>query len=371
MTDKNKERLEKAKESLENYKVRINDFIEKYLAEKLQSFMSIEPEIGGELGELGKEFILRGGKRMRAAFTYYGYRAVGDKDEDNILFASAGMEILHSFFLIHDDIIDVSDIRHNMPTVHKIYQRKYEQMGLLQNFNADAKEHFGASAAIMAGDICCALAYEAMIESGFQAEKILKALKMMQETVRFTAVGEMLDIVKPLSKKAVTEYEVQQIQYLKTAKYTIESPLHLGAILQGTTDDVLKSLSEYGIPVGIAFQISDDILGIFADEKTLGKPVGSDIKEGKRTLLTIKALDNASTAERDKINSLLGNSSINQSDVKEFRKIIENTGAYQYSIDHAAALVEKGKEAITRTPIRENIKEILLGMADYVIERDY
>ncbi len=353
---------------MEAYKTRADSFLQEYLDDRIQTLVKADILLGKELGEAVKKSILSGGKRMRAAFVYYGYRAVGGDNEVKINYASASIEILHSFFLIHDDVIDRSDLRRWKPTVHKMYRQIYEDKGMLGGLNDPGKEHFASSAAIMAGDVCCALAYEALFESGFEARKTIEALKMMQKTVMLTGIGEMIDIIKPLAK-TVTEQEVLHMYYLKTALYTVEAPLLLGAILHGAKAEIKESLSGYGSPVGIAFQIHDDILGIFGSEEEQGKPVGSDIKEGKQTLLTVKAFEKASPAQKKKMESTLGNADIADQEIKEFREIIESTGSLDYSRKTEEALVSKGKEALDGVPIREDFKDILLGMADYIIER--
>lgn len=364
-----KERIQRAEDSLVAYGNRVENFLVSYLSAKVSALQEVE-SLGEETGKLIKDFILDGGKRIRAAFTYYGYLAVGGRDGENISFAAAAIELLHNFFLIHDDIIDNSNLRRGSPTIHTRYKQIYENKGLLSNFKNDGKVDLPSSMAIINGDICCALAYEALVESGFQADKILQVLKVMHEIVKFTAIGELLDIIKAISKKA-TEEEILQMHYLKTAKYTVEGPLRIGAILQGTTPGILDSLSKYAMPVGIAFQIHDDILGIFGTEEQLGKPVGSDIREGKQTLLTVKALESASPSQRKKLEFFMGNPSIAKADIEEVKRIIENTGALEYSKMKEISLSEQGSKALIDAPIREDIKDILLGTADLLIERAY
>jgi len=364
-----KERMQRAEDSLAAYRNQFGIFFDKYISAKTDALKDVEI-LGEETGRLLRDFILDGGKRIRAAFTYYGYRAAGGGGGESISFASAAIEILHNFFLIHDDIVDKSDLRRGSPTIHARYKQIYENKGLISNFNNDGKIDLPSSMAIINGDICCALAYEALVESGFQADKILQVLKIMYEIVKFTAVGELLDMVKATSKKAVEE-EVLQIHYLKTAKYTVEGPLRIGAILHGTTQDILEALSKYAIPVGTAFQIHDDILGIFGTEEQVGKSVGSDIKEGKQTLLTVKAFENASSSQRKRLEYFIGNPSITGADMEEIKGIIKDTGALEYSKMKEISLSEEGKKALSDTPIREDIKDILLGTADLLIERGY
>jgi len=365
----NKERMQRAEDSLTAYRNQIETFLSRYVGAKANGFKEVE-SLGEEAGRLIEDFILNGGKRIRAAFTYYGYRAAGGEDGENIFFASAAIEILHNFFLIHDDIVDKSDFRRGLPTLHARYKQIYENKGLISNFNNDGKIDLPSAMAIITGNICCALAYEALVESGFQADRILRVLETMYEIIKFTAVGQLLDIVKATSRNA-TEEEVLRIHYLKTAKYSAEGPLCVGAILKGTTPSVLDSLSRYAIPVGMAFQIHDDILGIFGTEEQVGKSITSDTKESKQTLLTVKAFENASPSQKERLEYFIGNPDITKADIEEVKSIIEETGALEYSRMKEISLSEEGKKALLDTPIREDIKDILLGTADLLIEREY
>lgn len=369
MAEETQVRMQNAVDSLEGCRARVEDFLRDYLDERMWTLVEADRSLGRELGDVVKSAILDGGKRMRAALVYYGYRAVGGEEDDRILFASAATEILHSFFLIHDDIVDRSDVRRGRPAAHRQYLRLYQERGLLNHQTPSDREHFGYSAAIMVGDVCCALAYEALLRSGFDEKRIVEGLRMMQETVLYTGVGEMLDIVRALDRKA-TEEEVMQIHYLKTARYTIESPLMLGAIMHGTTGSTLEAMAGYGRPVGVAFQIHDDILGLMGSAAQLGKPVGSDLREGKQTLLTVWAFQNASDAQKQRMESTLGNAGATDADVEEFKRIAEDTGALEYSRNRAASLVEEGKAALVSAEIRDDMKEVLLGFADYVVGRE-
>ena len=205
----NKERIQRAEDSLNAYRDQIEMFLSRYIGAKANGFKEVE-SLGEEAGRLIEDFISDGGKRIRAAFTYYGYRAVGGEDGENILFASAAIEILHNFFLINDDIIDRSDFRRGLPTLHTRYKQIYEKKGLISNFNNDGKIDLPTAMAIITGNICCALAYEALVESGFQADKILQVLELMYDIIKFTAVGQLLlkQLPERLQRKMYCEYTI-------------------------------------------------------------------------------------------------------------------------------------------------------------------
>jgi len=163
----------------------------------------------------------------------------------------------------------------------------------------------------------------------------------------------------------------QSIHLLKTAKYTIEGPLHVGLILAGAGKELLEKMSEYAIPVGIAFQIQDDILGVFGTEEELGKSVTSDIKEGKQTLLTVAAHRLGSEVQRERLRFLLGNPHVSPTDIEEIKGIMRLSGALTYARSRAKALAEDGKAELKRLPISMDIRRILEGLADYIVERTF
>jgi len=163
------------------------------------------------------------------------------------------------------------------------------------------------------------------------------------------------------------------VHYYKTGKYTYETPLHTGAILAGASDDDLKALTEYAIPGGIAFQIQDDILGMFGDEYKIGKPADSDLSEGKKTLLIVKAFEKGDSLQKKILNKNLGSPKISSKDLREVRQIIIDTGSLEYSKKIALNLVNKAKERLQKYSHSNWIpegREFLDGIADYMIKRD-
>jgi geranylgeranyl diphosphate synthase type I len=349
--------------SLADFKKQIDPEIEKYLdkviaeARKKDLFMS-------EALKYVKKMILAGGKRLRPALMYYGYVGAGGKNRKRILETAASIELIHFFLLIHDDIIDKDNKRHGIDTVHFYY----DKMGKLI-FHGSDSIHFGNSMAIIIGDMVSALGNQLLFSSKFDSGLVIKALIKLQRIVSNVVIGQSQDIYIEYKKKA-SEKEVLKMYENKTAKYTIEGPLHLGAILAGTKDELLNALSKYAVPVGIAFQIQDDILGIFGSEKKLGKPVGSDIEEGKQTLLVVKAKERAGKGQLRKINYLLGKPNLSQKEIEEFRNIIISTGSLEYAKNLARKFIIKGKRALIAAKIKKETKDFLLGVADYMIKRE-
>lgn len=244
----------------------------------------------------------------------------------------------------------------------------------MKNWQGDYTEkqspvHFGESLAIVVGDMAAAFGNDIIFNSRFPPERKQKALSKLQEIVLNTVSGEILDVMLEARGKA-TEKEILEVHRNKTAKYTVEGPLHLGALLAGAGKSELKALTDYAIPVGIAFQIQDDILGAYGDEKKLGKPVCSDLREGKQTLLIAKALEFGDRSQRKVINGLLGRRDVSQKEIESFRDIIRETGSLAYSQDLARHHIETGKKIISKSRLDGETKEFLSGIADYIVNRE-
>ncbi|MDP6127461.1 MAG: polyprenyl synthetase family protein [Dehalococcoidales bacterium] len=352
------------------YRSPFEDFLQSYLEERVDD-LTASHRIGREVGDILKEFVgdyVTGGKRIRAALVAFGYGAAGGKNDDRAFSLAASIELVHSFFLVHDDIIDKSGVRRNRPTVHEEYRRIYKENGLPGE--SSEADHFSYSMGIIAGDVCETFAYDAILYSELSPEKIVELLKVMHKIVKETALGEILDIVAPL-KVGITEQEILDIYTFKTAKYTVEGPLHLGAIMGNAPDNILKALSEYAIPIGIAFQIKDDILGVFGTEEVLGKSITSDVAEGKQTLLTMKAFEKANLSQIQLLEQLVGNPDIDSAGLEKVREVIRECGALQYSEEFVGTLIDRGKRALVDAPIPDDIKSILGSLADSLRDREY
>lgn len=313
-----------------------------------------------------KQFTLAGGKRLRAAFMYYGYCAAGGTDPERMRKAAVSIELVHAFLLIHDDIIDRDELRHGVPTIHT----HFRTLGGRLFLGKDAV-HFGDSMGIIIGDMIAAIGNKIIFESGFPAELVLRALAKLQDIVSLTVVGEARDVLIGYRGEA-TEEEILSMYEHKTARYTVDGPLQLGVLLAGGSVEIAQSLEAYAVPIGIAFQIQDDILGVFGSEEKLGKPVGSDIAEGKITILVSKALSNASPSERKELLSILGKGeSLRQEEIERFRSLITDLGAYRASQNMAREFIEEGKNALRNANISDESRTFLLGVADYMAAREY
>jgi geranylgeranyl diphosphate synthase type I len=353
-----------AKENLKTYKSLVDKELEVYFKKEVQKAKSVSPFSARVIKDL-RDSTLRGGKRLRAAFVYYAYKLLGGRKIKEIIKTSSFIEVLHSYLLIEDDIMDQSDTRRGGDTLHTIYQKYHKK-----HFHKRDPLHFGESLAITVGLVGCHLSINILNNSNFSEKYKVKAINAVNENIIATAFGQIHDILLEV-KDQVKKEDILLVQLLKTAKYTYETPLYVGAILAGANKRDLKLLSEYAIPAGIAFQIQDDILGMFGDEERIGKPVDSDLKEGKQTLLIIKALERASKADTKKIMEALGNPQVTKGQLKTIQEIMIKTGSYDYSKKLARKYVRKAQKALEKMD-KWNIegKAFLAGIAQYMIERD-
>jgi geranylgeranyl diphosphate synthase type I len=347
---------------LADLKNRADEELKLFFDNKIKQIKDQEkPEELLEMTENLRDFTLRSGKRIRPILFYCGYVIAGGKDKEKILKAAISIEFIHSFLLIHDDIIDQDNFRRGGLSMHHSYRKKYK--------NKDSK-HFGISMAIIVGDISYGFGYEILSELDFSSDLKMKAINKMNQIVLNTVAGEAMDVVLSANPN-FDDSKIIEMQKYKTAKYTIEGPLHLGAVLAGADDEFLGSISKFAIPLGVAFQIQDDIIGIFGDEKKIGKPVGSDIKEGKKTLLISKAMKAANEKQKNIILSVLGNENINLSEIENVRKIIRETGSLEYSKIQSEKLIEFSKKRLEEIKVPDECKKFLNDLADFIVKREY
>lgn len=356
-----------AREVLKEYKKSFDVRLEDYFKRKEKQARKIDPLAVEAVGII-RDFVLAGGKRLRPSLVYYGYLASGGRDEAAIIDASRSIELVHAFLLIHDDIIDRDLVRHGKRTVHETYRR------LAGGFRLSESEaaHFGNSMAIVAGDYAYSMANEILYDSDFAPAIILEALKNIQQIVSRTIPGEMVDVLMS-AKRSGSEEEIMRMYDGKTAHYTFEGPLLLGCSLAGQEKNVelLDDFSAYALPVGRAFQIRDDILGVFGDQKKTGKAVGADISEGKQTILVAKALERGTKEEKKKLLGLLGKKNLNSGELEAVRVIIEKTGSLEYAETLSEKFVSQSLAALEKIDFKnEEAHDYLEGLAKYIIKRE-
>jgi geranylgeranyl diphosphate synthase, type I len=269
--------------------------------------------------------LLAGGKRLRPAFCYWGWRAAGGPDGPQIHAAAAALELLHASALVHDDLIDASDTRRGSPSVHRRFEAVHAEGGW-----RGPADSFGAGTAILIGDLLLAWADELYHASGLPPAALRRGQPVLDAMRAELISGQYLDLLGQAAGDGTVASALRVIRY-KSAKYTVERPLQLGAVLAGPPDGTGPALESacrgYGLPVGVAFQIRDDVLGVFGDPARTGKPASDDLREGKRTVLVAIARERASAAQRELLDRRIGDPRLDEAGAAEVRSILTGTGA--------------------------------------------
>jgi len=296
-----------------------------------------------------------GGKAMRPFLVYLGYKTGVEKDLTKMLPVCLAIELVHTFLLIHDDIIDRSNTRRGKPTVHKKFEK-----------GKDA--HYGISQAIVAGDIALLEVVDLINKSNFSDKQKSVCIDLLVKVVLETGYGEVLDVDYAYTRPSIKE--IWEVAELKTARYSFVGPMKLGAILGGANKNQLKAIEQYGLSCGKAFQLQDDILGVFGNEKTLGKSTLSDMQEGKNTILFYKTRELATHLQRRLLDRVWGNPKSAVVDLKKVQSVMEKSGAKKWCEREMAILVESSKASISKITSDNKVRNILLECTDFAIYRE-
>ena len=341
---------------------RIDKALHEFLQQAVAPLAGISPDLT-PFGAVTEAFVMDGGKRLRPAFCYWGHRAAGGVDSDAIVRAAASLELLQACALVHDDVIDASDTRRGAPSVHRRFAATHRAAG----WHGDP-EGFGAAAAILLGDLALIWADSMLAESGIEPAALRRAFDVW-DTMRVEVMcGQYLDVVEQARGGGSVERALRVARY-KSAKYTVERPLHLGAVLAGADGELLDVLSDYGLPLGEAFQLRDDVLGVYGDPAETGKPAGDDLREGKRTVLVAFALEAANTAAQETLRRLLGDPALDEDGVTILRDVIASTGALERVEQLIAARYEQAHTALQSTRLEPVAAQALADLATAATRR--
>jgi geranylgeranyl diphosphate synthase type I len=305
----------------------------------------------------------RGGKRVRPALVYYTYRACGGASDEEALPLALATELLHTYLLIHDDIMDHAEVRRGQPSAHAWFREEHR----LRSYHGDALD-FGRSVAILLGDLAHTWAVElaaGILPPGTRSRELARTFAVMSQEV---IGGQYLELLVAQRREA-SEEELLRVLRLKSGRYTAERPVQLGALLAGAPPGTLQGLARYGAAVGEAFQLQDDLLGMFGDEGTLGKPVDADLKEGKFTFLIHHAFSNASPEQRRVLEGALGNPELNGAEVPRALAVLEETGARAKVTGMVAERLQAAREALEPLDLQPEGRLFLEGLIDYLWER--
>lgn len=371
VTTTKSQKAKKAKQDLLDFVIKIDKELEKYFDAEIAHPMGVNgDQIKLSLNILKhiKEHNLRPAKRLRGAFVYYGYKLFSENDLKEVLKVSTSIELIHTGLLMHDDFMDQDDTRRGKPTTHEYYKNYH----IKNRFRFDAL-HYGESMAVNVGDHALLAGYEIVGKSNFNSELKVAAITRALRGVIKTGLGQSVDVTLE-NRNIAKEKDIIDLHHSKTAIYTYENPLHIGAILAGAKSSDLDLISRYAIPGGVAFQLQDDILGLYGNPEKTGKPAHSDLRQGKMTLLIIKALEFGDKNQQKRLKQIWGKRDLTESEANEARKIVKETGSLKYSHEVSVQWAKKAQKAIPEMYKRKWNKEAvkyLDGIAQYMVERDY
>ncbi len=348
---------------LEDLRLRVERILTAILDRQADALSAVSGGLEDVIREL-REFLLQGGKRLRPAFCYWGWRGAGHPDCDEILTAAAALELLHGCALIHDDLMDGSENRRGRPTIH----RRFAALHAAHGWSGGA-DSFGASSAILLGDLCLCWCDQMLDECGLPPAAIRAGKSYLHLMQTELVAGQYLEIHEQALGGCSSDRSRRVIRY-KSAKYTVERPLHLGGALAGASTELLSVYTGFGVPVGEAFQLRDDILGVFGDPALTGKSTTDDLREGKPTLLIARTAECATTVQRKRIRSLHGNPDLDENGAAELRRIIRDSGALAAVEDLIERRMREGMDALDNAPITVEARQALSDLAIAVARRD-
>ena len=318
--------LSGSQSGLETEKLAIDRSVAEFLTYATQELSAIDPYLQPISAAL-REF-LSGGKRLRPLFAVAGYIGAGGSLERDAITrvhrAVISLELLQACALIHDDMMDGSDTRRGAPSMHRRFEREHKSRS-----GRGESAAFGSAAALLLGDLALVLSTQALNQSGISAEQAREVNPIFDLMKVELMAGQYLDMHAG-SRAHVPVADALKIAIYKSGKYTIERPLHFGGALALCTPAHRELYSEYGVPLGIAFQLRDDLLGVFGDSSVTGKPTGDDLLEGKRTALISYAIEHLAGAEVEEFIANFGNRSATPDEISRMRALIKNSGAVEF-----------------------------------------
>jgi geranylgeranyl diphosphate synthase type I len=339
-----------SKREFEAVAARVNAHLLAFFVEQETRSAALSPR-AGELVDAVRELTMRGGKRLRPAALYAGFRAVSADGAATLTDdACAALELLQSYFLIQDDWMDDDTERRGGPAVHVRLAREHHD------------DKVGASLAILAGDLAAGFAFELIHRAPFPQTRLREALDAFCAMHLEVVCGQQLDLLE--------HPDVALTHHLKTGSYSVRGPLRLGALLGDASAPQLAALDRFGEPLGIAFQLRDDLLGTFGDPALTGKPAGHDLREGKNTVLVAEARASLSPAERTVLERLLADADPSAGDIKRASDMLVSSGVRARVEAKLDALVAQAQEVLTLAPLEAAGVELLRALLQRIAQRD-
>ncbi len=348
---------------LDGFRERLDRELEAWLERKRRLAAEAgSPEMLELIDGVG-QLAVHGGKRLRPALVYHACRACAATPADpEVLPLALATELLHTYLLIHDDIMDHAEVRRGQPAAHVRFRNAHRASG----YHGDAPD-FGRSVAILLGDLAHTWAVELAAGASASRPEVGRCFSAMSEEV---IGGQYLELLVA-QRRSAPESELTRVLRLKSGRYTAERPVQLGALLAGAPAAVVEELSRYGAAVGEAFQLQDDLLGMFGDAATTGKPVGDDLREGKFTFLIHHALAAATPEQREAIEDALGDPGVSAEDVARVQRMLEETGARAKVGEMVEERLRAARGALEGlADLRPEGRLFLEGLLDHLWERE-
>ncbi len=360
-----------AKIKLNELALSVDMRLEKYWNEEINKEFGFEKKQKYLINKVlrhAKEHNLRQAKRLRAAFVYYGYRLGKElnkrrsqeieKIDEGVWRVMEGVELVQTALLMHDDFMDEDLLRRGLPTTQIYFGGK--------------DKHYGDSMAVNVGDVVLCLGYERILACELEAKRVLEVGKILMRGITNTAFGQIYDVTLPKLGE-LTEEKVMAVHRAKTAIYTFQNPLMIGGVLAGLPNKALDILREYSDIGGVAFQLQDDLLGMFGEVNKTGKSVNSDLLQGKCTLLIAKTIELGSEEQKRNLLKAWGNKKATEQEINKAKEAIKDSGSYEYSLKKIKTMANKAIIVINRLNAMELNSEainFLKGIMKYIVKRE-
>ncbi|MBF5032479.1 MULTISPECIES: polyprenyl synthetase family protein [unclassified Micromonospora] len=337
----------------------VDETLAAFLAAEVESLTEIDAAMGG-FAATARDCVLAGGKRVRPTFAYWGWRGVvgGEEPLSSVLPALSALELLHTFALVHDDVMDASDTRRGLPTAHRAAAARHRAAG-----HTGDPDRYGEAVAVLIGDLCMVWADRLMAHAAVPADRLLDVRRCYDQMRVETVAGQFLDVLGENDSASWTVDRALRVARYKTASYTVQRPLLFGACLAGTDadDPLIAAYTRYGLAVGEAFQLRDDLLGVYGDPETTGKPAGDDLRTGKPTALLMLARQLADPAQRRALER--AGSVTAAHEVDRLADVVRDTGATARVERMISDRVTEALAALGTAPIDETARTALTGLA--------
>ena len=344
----------------------IEKALEEFLDEKIAQIAHLS-DWHRQYYENVKEYLMRGGKRFRPILVVVGHKAISEDADKKLYRAACSVEVLHNGSLLHDDLIDHDETRRGGKTFHATYRDQFVAMGAAE----EQAQDYGMTMAILGGDSLINLGAYAISSAELDPDVSVKCQYLYQKTFEDLVDGVLLEMNMIKDTKATPATYLEMVR-MKTA-VLFEKSLAMGAYIARGTESQIQALCEFGLKVGQAFQVQDDVLGSFGDEKKTGKSATGDIREGKKTLLVFETYEQGTAEQRKRLDELLGKEDITDEEIEEVKNIFKESGALETCKQKMEALLTQGQKALDKAEpaFTAKWKQYMIDTSNFLIQRDY